>query len=237
MDREWPRLVERPLFHLPWNVWQDCKKIPLNLQDCLQSEFAAKQGSFFKSKCIELDGVMLPAALLISFWRRKPLERFYILILSETVWTLTLVCRSFCIWLLLLSNNEVGKKLFLLIDHSILSINEILALPARASQCQYENSGTPVPLNSNTVNEILALGIPISLILILALGSPSGQCHMAYTDTPAPLNSHTLNEILALGIPISLILILALGSPSGQCHMAYTDTPAPLILPRTMAQM
>ena len=32
-----------------------------------------------------------------------------------------------------------------------------MALPARASQCQYENSGTPAPLISHTLNEILAL--------------------------------------------------------------------------------
>ena len=35
-----------------------------------------------------------------------------------------------------------------------------MALPARASQCQYENSGTPAPLISHALNEILALGIP-----------------------------------------------------------------------------
>ena len=35
-----------------------------------------------------------------------------------------------------------------------------MALPARASQCQYENSGTPASLISHALNEILALGIP-----------------------------------------------------------------------------
>ena len=36
-----------------------------------------------------------------------------------------------------------------------------MALPARASQCQYENSGTPASLISHALNEILALGIPM----------------------------------------------------------------------------
>ena len=35
-----------------------------------------------------------------------------------------------------------------------------MALPARAFQCQYENSGTPAFLISHALNEILALGIP-----------------------------------------------------------------------------
>ena len=35
-----------------------------------------------------------------------------------------------------------------------------MALSARASQCQYENSGTPASLISHALNEILALGIP-----------------------------------------------------------------------------
>ena len=35
-----------------------------------------------------------------------------------------------------------------------------MALPAGASQCQYENSGTPAALICHAHNEILALGIP-----------------------------------------------------------------------------
>ena len=35
-----------------------------------------------------------------------------------------------------------------------MTINKILALPVRASQCQYENSGTPAPLISHTLNKI-----------------------------------------------------------------------------------
>ena len=42
-----------------------------------------------------------------------------------------------------------------------MRVNEILALPTRASQCQYENSGTPAPLIFNALNEMLALGIPM----------------------------------------------------------------------------
>ena len=60
---------------------RDGKKIPLNLQDCLRSEFAAKYGSQMHwTRWIILFGdlVMLQTALLISFcWSKRGLECFY----------------------------------------------------------------------------------------------------------------------------------------------------------------
>ena len=59
--------------------WDD-NKIPLNLQDCLQSEFAAKQGSqmhWTRRILVFGDSVILQTTDIFFCWSKPGLERFY----------------------------------------------------------------------------------------------------------------------------------------------------------------
>ena len=83
-----------------------------------------------------------------------------------------------------------------------IRVNEILALPTRASHCQYENSGTLAPLNFHALNETLALGIPrytCSQLVRTALFWENYILGKLYTNTFLTVSNRVSSSVAAVG--------------------------------------